>query len=119
MQVEQRRDGSEAADGESSLACGRRSADAMREPVKELRKAGDNDNDDYITETARTQAERFLLHAGVDPGSERDIRDLNQDNREPAARAASGHGSEIHQRASSCAEKSALPVPAGEYPHHQ
>lgn len=119
VQVKERRNGGEEAYSQGGSTSGGCAGAAMDGPIQRLGQAGNAENDDQVSKQPRTERERSLLHAGIDSRGERDVRDLNQNDGEPAVRTARGRRRQVHQRARGRAEKGALPVPAGDGPRKE
>lgn len=114
VQVEERGDGGEDADGESGAGGDGGTYGAVGEPVEVLRESGDADDDDGVAEQAGTEGQGALLQSGIEAGRQGDIEDFDEDDGEAAADSAARHGREINDGASRSAEEGAFPVPAGE-----
>jgi hypothetical protein len=113
VQVKERRDQGEHADGKEGFGGCDGSHSAMREPVKELGETGNTDGDDKIAELPRTEGKSTLLHSGVQARSEGDVGYLDCHNGKPAVRARPDHRQQINQRTNSSAHQPTLPIPAG------
>ena len=86
--------------------------DAVGEPVKKLRQAGNADDNQEVAKKVIAQAQRLLLHAGIEPGGQSDVSDLNQDDAKLARVVRARHGNEVDTGANRGGHESALPVPA-------
>ena len=113
MQMKERRNGREYADGQRSSARNARAGDAMGGPVQCLRQARNTENHNQISQPPPANPQRFLLHPGVNPRGERDISNFNPNHGQAAAKTGAAHGCQVHRRAGARTEKSTLPVPAG------
>jgi hypothetical protein len=84
MQVENRRYGREHAQRDNGFAWRRRVRSAVREPVERLCQTGNTHNNRQVAHQPRTETECPLLQSCVKPTSERNIRQFNGHNSQPA-----------------------------------